>query len=87
MLGEGTTIDKPWTLKKNPRATFSYWIVYAIIFCGIAGGVTQCYFTWKNVALDKQPLCLVFEENFDNEATVFGENGSFLREVSMDGYG
>lgn len=87
MLGEGATVDKPWTSKKNPRATFSYWIVYVIIFCGLAGGAVQCYMTWTHVALDKQPLCLVLDENFDNEATVFGENGTFFREVNMDGFG
>ncbi|KIM48512.1 glycoside hydrolase family 16 protein [Hebeloma cylindrosporum] len=87
MLSEGATVEKPWTSKKNPRATFSYWIVYVIILCGLAGGAVQCYMTWKHVALDNQPLCLVLDENFDNEATVFGENGTFFREVNMDGFG
>jgi len=27
------------------------------------------------------------EENFDSEDSVFGENGSFNREVNMDGFG
>lgn len=41
--------------------------------------------------LDRQPLCLAFEENFDDPATVFGQvgtkGGSFMREVNMDGFG
>uniref|UniRef100_A0A8H7Y360 GH16 domain-containing protein n=1 Tax=Psilocybe cubensis TaxID=181762 RepID=A0A8H7Y360_PSICU len=87
MLPEGTEVSKPWAAKKNPRAVFSYWIVYFIIFIGLAGGAVQCYFTWKNVALDTAPLCLVLEENFDSEEGVFGENGTFFREVNMDGFG
>lgn len=47
----------------------------------------QCYFTYTGVALDKQPLCLVMEENFDNETAVFGPGGTFFREVNMDGFG
>ena len=50
------------------------------------------------VPLDKQPLCLVFEEDFKdgNEDRVFGVSkaqngdltgGSLMREVSMDGFG
>lgn len=87
MLADGTEVPKPWTEKKNPRATFSYWIVYFIVFIGIAGGAVQCYFTYIRVPLDRQPLCIVLDENFDNEDTVFGDNGTFFREVNMDGFG
>ncbi|KDR73819.1 hypothetical protein GALMADRAFT_125114 [Galerina marginata CBS 339.88] len=87
MLPEGTEVPKPWTGGKNPRAAFSYWIVYVIILMGVAGGVVQCYFTYIHVALDRQPLCLVLDEDFSNEATVFGPNGTFFREVNMDGFG
>ncbi|KAF9473865.1 ectomycorrhiza-upregulated GH16 glucan endo-1,3-beta-glucosidase precursor [Pholiota conissans] len=87
MLTEGTEVPKPWTEKKNPRATFSYWIVYIIVLIGIAGGAVQCYLTYIRVPLDKQPLCIVLDESFDNEDAVFGENGTFFREVNMDGFG
>jgi hypothetical protein len=87
MLPEGSEVPKPWKEGKNPRATFSYWIVYIIIFFGIAGGAVQCYFTYIDVALDREPLCLVFDENFDNEDSVFGPNGTFFREVNMNGFG
>jgi len=91
MLNHDEPIQKPWLEKKNPRATFSYWIVYAIILIGIAGGAVQSYFRYKSVPLDKQPLCLVFEEDFNDEQKVFGtdptKGGSFFREVGMDGFG
>ena len=58
---------------------------------GAALGALQCYLQYKGVSLDRQPLCLVFEENFDNETQVFGDvgtkGGSFMREVNMDGFG
>lgn len=87
MLKEGEEVPKPWKEKKEPRKAVAYWIVYVIVFIGIAVGGVQTYFTYKNVQLDRQPLCLVLDENFDNPDKVFGEGGSFFREVSMDGFG
>ena len=87
MLPDSTPVPKPWKEKKNPRAVISYWIVYFILFLGIAGGVFQCYWTYVHVPLDKLPLCMVLEENFDNEAAVFGPGGTFFREVNMNGFG
>lgn len=95
---EPGTLQKPWLDVKNPRAIISYYIVYLVIFLGIAGGVVQCCFKYMQVPLDKQPLCLVFEEDFKdgNEDRVFGVSkaqngdltgGSLMREVSMDGFG
>ncbi|RDB22986.1 Beta-1,3-glucan-binding protein [Hypsizygus marmoreus] len=87
MLSEKNPMLKPWNDVKNPRATFSYYLTYAILFIGAAAGAVRCYFGYKGVRMDKKPLCLVFEENFDNPETVFGEGGSFFREVNMDGFG
>jgi len=87
MLPEGAVVDKPWKGKKTSREIFSYWIVYFIIALGLAGGAVQSYFTYIHVPLDKAPLCIVLDENFDNEASVFGPGGSFFREVNMDGFG
>mgnify|MGYP007051634169 FL=1 len=87
LLKEGKEVPKPWKEEKNPRAAISYWIVYVVFFLGIAGGTVQCYFQYKGVRLDKQPLCLVLDEQFDNPDRVFGEGGTFYREVSMDGFG
>lgn len=95
---EPGSLEKPWLGTKNPRSIISYYIVYFIIFLGIAGGGIQSYFTYLNVPLDKQPLCLVYQEDFQdgNEDRVFGltkaqngdlSGGSLVREVSMDGFG
>ncbi|CAA7271076.1 unnamed protein product [Cyclocybe aegerita] len=87
MLSDANPLPKPWLEKKSPRAVFSYWVVYAIILLGIAGGAVQSYFVYTRVPLDKRTLCIVLDENFENEATVFGEGGTFFREVNMDGFG
>ena len=87
MLSDSNPISKPWKNIKSTRAVVSYWIVYFIIFLGIAGGAFQCYWTYIHVPLEKQPLCIVLDENFDNEDAVFGPGGTFSREVNMDGFG
>ena len=87
MLSDSNPISKPWKNIKSTRAVISYWIVYFIIFLGIAGGAFQCYWNYIHVPLDKLPLCIVLDENFDNEDAVFGPGGTFLREVNMDGFG
>lgn len=87
LLPEDTVVEKPWKEGKDPRAVFSYWIVYVIAFLGIAVGAVQCYFTVMNVQLDKEPLCIVLDEDFSNPDTVFGPDGTFQREVRMDGFG
>jgi hypothetical protein len=64
-------------------------MVYTVVAIGAAIGALQCYLHYNGVMLDQKPLCLVFEENFDNH--VFGQSGtkggSFMREVNMDGFG
>ena len=87
MVPDQNDLSKPWTQTRNPRASIAYLLTYAIILIGFAGGIVQCYFSYANAQLDKRPLCLVMEENFDSEDSVFGENGSFNREVNMDGFG
>ncbi|PFH48494.1 glycoside hydrolase family 16 protein [Amanita thiersii Skay4041] len=87
LVNTDVPVPKPWNDKKNPRATFAYFLTYGVICIGLIGGILQSYFKYKNAELDRKPLCLVFEENFDDEDGVFGENGSFQREVNMDGFG
>jgi hypothetical protein len=87
MITDRNDIPKPWTDKPNPRAKIAYFLTYAVILVGLAGGAVQCYLNFVRAQLDKKPLCLVMEENFDSEDAVFGENGSFNREVTMDGFG
>jgi hypothetical protein len=36
--------------------------------------------------MEKQLLCIVLDENSDNEDTVFRPGGTFLREVNMGGF-
>ncbi|KAM6500153.1 ectomycorrhiza-upregulated GH16 glucan endo-1,3-beta-glucosidase precursor [Amanita muscaria] len=87
LINPDEPVPKPWKEKKSPRATFAYWLTYFVVFIGFAAGLVQSYFNYAHAELDRQPLCLVFEENFDSEDAVFGSNGTFEREVSMDGSG
>jgi beta-glucanase (GH16 family) len=87
LISADEPVPKPWKEEKNPRATFSYYLTYFMVFLGLAGGLVQSYFKYSNAQLDRQPLCLVFEEDFNSEDEVFGTNGTFQREVNMDGNG
>ncbi|KAF7335513.1 Glucan 1,3-beta-glucosidase [Mycena venus] len=85
-------VAKPWTQKPNPRATFSYYLTWFLLFVGASLGGVQSYFSYHNVRIDRAPLCLVFSEDFNagDDAAVFGSGGSpgrWLREVQMDGFG
>ncbi|KAJ7723832.1 glycoside hydrolase family 16 protein [Mycena maculata] len=85
-------VDKPWTKKPNPRARISYWLTWCLLFVGLALGALQSYLTYRNVRIDRQPLCLVFEDDFNegDDANVFGSGttpGRFMREVDLSGFG
>ncbi|KAJ6492438.1 glycoside hydrolase family 16 protein [Mycena vitilis] len=86
-------VAKPWTLKPNPRAIFSYYLTWILLFTGAALGGLQSFFAYKNVRIDRAPLCLVFSDDFNagDDAGVFGggtsQKGRWLREVQMDGFG
>ncbi|KAK7055868.1 glucan 1,3-beta-glucosidase [Favolaschia claudopus] len=92
-----TAVAKPWTLTASPRATFSYYLTWALLFLGASLGGLQSYLSYRNARnhLDKAPLCLVFNEDFNagDDAGVFGNSeaggveGRWMREVQMDGYG
>ncbi|KJA17901.1 glycoside hydrolase family 16 protein [Hypholoma sublateritium FD-334 SS-4] len=86
-LPPGAEVPKPWVQGKSARAVFSYWIVYLIVLVGISIGAVQCWLTFVRVPLDRKPLCLVLDQDFSDESTVFGPNGTFFREVNMDGFG
>ncbi|KAF8065368.1 concanavalin A-like lectin/glucanase domain-containing protein [Lyophyllum atratum] len=87
MIPEGQVFPKPWNDHPNPRGTFSYYLTYAVILVGAILGAVQTYFSYKGVVLDRKPLCLVLDENFERPERVFGEGGTFFREVNMDGFG
>ncbi|KAJ7505616.1 concanavalin A-like lectin/glucanase domain-containing protein [Mycena galericulata] len=85
-------VPKPWTTKPNPRARFSYFLTWSLLFMGMSLGGLQSYLTYRAVRLDRAPLCLVFEDNFDSgdDVGVFGDGttpGRFLREVDLSGFG
>jgi len=83
LIPEGEPVSKPWAEKPHPRTRVAYFLTYAMIAIGFIGGIVQSYFKFSGAQLDRQPLCLVFEEDFNNEDAVFGPNGTFFREVSM----
>ncbi|KAG6826845.1 hypothetical protein H0H92_014177 [Tricholoma furcatifolium] len=87
MLPEGHVVAKPWAEHPPKRMAIAYYLTYLMIILVIAGGAVETYFDYKNVQLDRQPLCIVLDENFDNPDTVFGPNGTFFREVNMNGFG
>ena len=87
MLSDDQEVPKPWTEKPSSRHTVAYYLTYFMIFLATAGGAVQTYLSFKNVELDHKPLCIVLDENFDNPDKVFGPNGTFFREVNMDGFG
>ncbi|KAJ7234468.1 hypothetical protein C8J57DRAFT_157364 [Mycena rebaudengoi] len=85
-------VSKPWTEAPNPRARISYYLTYGLILIGAGLGGLQSYLTYTRVRLDRAPLCLVFDETFNegDDLGVFGAKngeGRWLREVQMDGFG
>jgi hypothetical protein len=87
MLTSSSTLEKSWLTSRDPYHKLSYFITYAFMFLGIAAGVVRCYFGWMSVPLLSGNLCMVLEENFDSEEGLFGDNGTFFREVDMSGLG
>ncbi|KAG6840780.1 hypothetical protein C0991_004385 [Blastosporella zonata] len=87
MLAAKGALEKPWIQERDPYSRIAYFITYGVMLIGIACGVVRCYTGWKDVPLITSNLCLVLDENFDSEATVFGDNGTFFREVDMSGFG
>jgi len=86
-------LPKPWLAKPNPRAKISYYITWFMLFVGLALGAIQSYLTYVRVALDRQPLCLIFDEEFnEGDEGVFGtgiagDGGRWFKEVGVGGFG
>jgi hypothetical protein len=87
MLTTTTNLEKPWLTSRDPYHKIAYLITYGFMFLGIAAGAIRCYFGWISVPLLSGNLCMVLDENFDTEDGLFGENGTFFREVDMSGFG
>ncbi|KAJ7226493.1 concanavalin A-like lectin/glucanase domain-containing protein [Mycena haematopus] len=89
-----TTLVKPWVGTRDPRSRVAYWITYATICLGLAGGALRAYTGYTSVLLLHSPLCPVLLEDFSNTTTdqlfgsgVAGEGGVFFREVDASGFG
>ena len=87
MLTSTSTLEKSWLTSRDPYHKLAYFITYGVMFLGIAAGVVRCYFGWMSVPLLSGNLCMVLEENFDSDEGLFGDNGTFFREVDMSGLG
>ncbi|KAJ3994920.1 glycoside hydrolase family 16 protein [Lentinula boryana] len=86
----------PFIKRVFTRKRISRVIPHLLALVGLGLGVLQCVLTYIDVSterMDRQPLCLVMEEDFSGgEDAVFGSGpggsgGSFWREVNMDGFG
>jgi len=88
MLSDDAPPEKPWITHRDPYTRIAYLVTYAMILLGVIGGGIKCFLSWNGVLLlPESNLCLVLNENFDNPAAVFGNNGTFFREVDMSGFG
>jgi beta-glucanase (GH16 family) len=87
MLSSSAPIAKPWLTDRDPMARIAYALTYAVAFIGVATSVIRCYTGYKGVPMLRQNLCVVMDEQFDSEDGVFGDNGTWFREVEMSGFG
>lgn len=87
MLSAKGPLHKPWIETRDPYSRIAYFLTYSVMFIGVGLGLLRCYLGWFDVPLLEGPMCLVMDENFESDDGVFGENGKFLREVDMSGFG
>ncbi|GBE85656.1 glycoside hydrolase family 16 protein [Sparassis crispa] len=74
-------IEKPWLTEKDAYSRLSYFLTYAMMFLGIAGGAVRCYFGWKDIPRLGN-ICLVMEDDFNSLDT-----NVWYHEVDMGGFG
>ncbi|KAK7452157.1 hypothetical protein VKT23_012263 [Stygiomarasmius scandens] len=86
-LVSGTVISKPWLESRDPYARYAYFVTYGVVLFGIAASAIKCYFDYISVPMITGNLCPVLDENFDSDEGIFGDNGIFMREVDMSGFG
>jgi len=82
-----TEPQKPWVTSRDPRARIAYFLTYGMIFVGVAISAVKCWLDWTRVELITGPLCMVLDEDFSTGNDIFGDNGTFFREVDMSGFG
>jgi hypothetical protein len=79
--------QKPWITSRDPYARVAYLLTWGMIFVGLAISGVKCWLDWSRAQLITGPLCKVLDEDFSSGNAVFGENGTFFREVDMSGFG
>jgi len=87
MLSAKGALQKPWIEERDPYSRIAYFLTYGVMLLGMAAGAIRCWTGWTGVPLIKSNLCLVMDETFGSEESVFGDNGTFFREVDMSGFG
>jgi hypothetical protein len=87
MLAAKGPLHKPWLESRDPYSRIAYLLTYGVMLIGVGLGALRCYLGWYDVPLLQGPMCLVMDENFESDEGIFGENGKFLREVDMSGFG
>ncbi|KAF9037892.1 hypothetical protein BDZ89DRAFT_1061464 [Hymenopellis radicata] len=58
----------------------AYFLPYGIILVGLVAGLLRCYSTYVKARLDGMVLYIAGDEDFN-------DNGNFLYEVDMNGFG
>lgn len=87
MLTPETNLEKPWMSKREPYSRIATLVTYAAMLVGVGAAFLRTYTGWHGVSLLSGNLCPVMDEEFSTEDGVFGDNGKFLREVDMSGFG
>ncbi|KAJ3902499.1 GH16 beta-1,3-glucan recognition protein [Lentinula edodes] len=82
-----TAPNKPWLSSRDPYARIAYSLTYGMIFVGVVVSAVKCFLDYRNVPMITGNLCMVLNEDFSSEDGVFGDNGTFFREVDMSGFG
>jgi hypothetical protein len=87
MLEDPSKLEKPWLENKDKAPTIAYFLTYGVMMIGVAGAVIKGYFDWKTTPFMSDNLCPVVDEDFNGDSDIFGDNGLFMREVDMSGFG
>ncbi|KAJ4481262.1 GH16 beta-1,3-glucan recognition protein [Lentinula aciculospora] len=82
-----TLPSKPWLSSRDPYARIAYLLTYGMIFVGVVISAVKCILDYRNVPMITGNLCMILDEDFNSEDGVFGDNGTFFREVDMSGFG
>jgi hypothetical protein len=87
MIVDSDQLQKPWLAEQDRYARIAHFVTYGVMFLGVILGAIKVYFDYKSVPVIPGNLCVVLDEEFNDPSTVFGDNGTFFREVDMSGFG